>query len=127
MRARYQAMSTEERRAMTARRDPEKVKASDAARYYRDWDKRRAAMDKYTREHQEQVATAKRQWKERNPDKAKAQWAANNAVRDGKLTRQPCEVCGSTERVQKHHDDYSKPLEVRWFCPKHHGKHHRKY
>ncbi len=54
-----------------------------------------------------------------NPEKYKALTIANNAVRSGKLIKKPCEVCGSKE-VEKHHDDYSKPLEVRWLCRKHH-------
>ena len=40
------------------------------------------------------------------------------------LDPQPCEVCG--ESAQRHHDDYSKPLEVRWLCTRHHGEVHRK-
>ena len=47
-----------------------------------------------------------------------------NAIRDGKLTKGACEVCGSVERVHAHHDDYGKPLEVRWLCPKHHYQVH---
>jgi hypothetical protein len=35
------------------------------------------------------------------------------------LVPQPCEVCGAT-KVEKHHPDYSKPLEVRWLCREHH-------
>lgn len=38
------------------------------------------------------------------------------AIADGRLVRQPCERC-SKLKVQAHHDDYSKPLEVRWLCP----------
>ncbi len=45
------------------------------------------------------------------------------ALKDGRLQRQPCEVCGATI-VHGHHDDYSKPLEVRWLCPEHHRDHH---
>lgn len=48
---------------------------------------------------------------------------ARNAVLRGKLTRQPCEVCGATP-VEAHHDDYSQPLNVRWLCPSHHRQHH---
>ena len=54
-----------------------------------------------------------------NPEKYRATGIANNALRDGRLTKEPCEVCGSPI-VEKHHDDYSKPLEVRWLCRKHH-------
>lgn len=34
----------------------------------------------------------------------------------GKLKPMPCETCGTEEGVQKHHDDYSKPLQVIWLC-----------
>jgi hypothetical protein len=54
------------------------------------------------------------------PERFKARNAVNNALRDGNLARQPCEICGSTFDVEAHHDDYSKPLEVRWLCFKHH-------
>ena len=60
-----------------------------------------------------------------NPLKYKAHRIAENAVRNGKLPKQPCEVCGNP-KAQKHHDDYSKPLEVRWLCVVHHNEHHVK-
>lgn len=47
---------------------------------------------------------------------------ARNATR--RLTKQPCEVCGETE-VEAHHEDYSKPLNVRWLCRQHHIDIHR--
>lgn len=56
----------------------------------------------------------------RNPQKYKARTAVGNAVRDGRLTRLPCQVCGSTVRVQAHHHDYGKPLDVEWLCFQHH-------
>lgn len=57
--------------------------------------------------------------RERHPEKYRARNLLNNAIRDGKITKTPCEVCGS-EKSQSHHEDYSKPLEVRWLCFKHH-------
>ncbi|KKK91601.1 hypothetical protein LCGC14_2711310 [marine sediment metagenome] len=38
------------------------------------------------------------------------------AVHSGQLMREPCEKCGSTKMVEAHHDDYSRPLDVRWLC-----------
>jgi hypothetical protein len=45
------------------------------------------------------------------------------AVNRGDLVRKPCEVCGA-EKTHAHHDDYSKPLDVMWLCPKHHRERH---
>lgn len=53
------------------------------------------------------------------------------AIRRGKLVPKPCEVCGANGKardgrraVHAHHDDYSKPLDVRWLCKKHHDEFH---
>lgn len=46
------------------------------------------------------------------------------AMLKGTLTKKPCEQCGA-EPAEAHHDDYSKPLDVRWLCKRHHGEHHR--
>jgi len=37
----------------------------------------------------------------------------------GKIIKRPCEVCG-TLKVDGHHPNYKKPLEVIWLCRKHH-------
>lgn len=49
-----------------------------------------------------------------------ARMLAHHARRRGELISQPCEVCGAL-KVEAHHDDYSKPLEVRWLCRPHHN------
>ena len=49
---------------------------------------------------------------------------ANVYRRKGKLKPELCEVCGD-EQVQMHHDDYGKPLKVRWLCHLHHLQLHR--
>jgi len=60
---------------------------------------------------------------EKYPEKTVARTTLRNAIRDGRLTRKPCEVCGSLDS-EGHHDDYSKPLDVIWLCPKHHAERH---
>jgi len=49
----------------------------------------------------------------------KARREVRRALQTGQLARQACEVCGA-ERVEAHHDDYSRPLSVRWLCRPHH-------
>jgi len=58
------------------------------------------------------------------PEKAAAVQAVSSAIKRGDLVRQPCEKCGEA-KSQAHHDDYSKPLSVRWLCVKHHREHHK--
>lgn len=42
-----------------------------------------------------------------------------------KLKIQPCEICGTLNNIEKHHEDYSKPLKVRWLCAVHHRDIHK--
>lgn len=59
---------------------------------------------------------------QRDPLKMKARWRVQSQIRRGQIKRQPCEKCGKL--AQAHHEDYSKPLEVRWLCSLHHAQLH---
>jgi hypothetical protein len=52
-----------------------------------------------------------------------ARWQVNRAVKAGRLLALPCEKCGEA-RAEAHHDDYTKPLDVRWLCKSHHIEAH---
>ena len=45
-------------------------------------------------------------------------------ISQGILNRLPCEICGVNDKVEAHHDDYDKPLDVRWLCRFHHREYH---
>lgn len=60
---------------------------------------------------------------ENYPYKRKAVNAVSNALRDGKMQKLHCFICGS-EKVEAHHTDYSMPLMVEWLCKKHHTAAH---
>lgn len=64
-----------------------------------------------------------RQYRANNPEKYFTHYMVNDAKRTGKLIPQPCEACGE-EPAHAHHDDYTRPLDVRWLCPAHHRQHH---
>ncbi|MPV69414.1 hypothetical protein [Burkholderia sp. BE17] len=62
------------------------------------------------------------------PEKILARQSLNNAVKRGDVVRPDvCEQCGISTAVAAHHDDYSRPLQVRWLCRACHGKEHRTY
>ena len=63
-------------------------------------------------------------WREEDKRRARAHSAVARAVRSGALVRQPCESCGDKSSVA-HHDDYDKPLAVRWLCQPCHKHHHQ--
>jgi len=56
--------------------------------------------------------------------RSKAHSAVTGARQRGKLTPKPCNQCGADKRVDAHHDDYTKPLDVVWLCRKCHRKLH---
>ena len=88
------------------------------------YDKKRNA----TQERRDAAREKQRKHRAENPLKYKARTAVGNAIRDGRLKRKPCVYCESEERVQAHHKDYSKPLEVVWVCFKcHRQKEHNQY
>ncbi len=54
-----------------------------------------------------------------------AKTLANCAVRNGILVDPMfCESCDEYGRLQKHHNDYTKPYEVSWLCQKCHSRLH---
>ena len=94
------------------RRDPAKAAAYESVRSQRPEVRQRRAADmaRYTKDPNLRI-------------RHEARWKVRRAIASGKLLRQPCEKCGK-EPAHGHHDDYSKPLDVRWLCSIHHREHH---
>ena len=96
------------------------------SKHYREYDRKRAMrpdriamrrMYRTTPEGKLAVARSHKTYRNKYPERYAATNAVNNAIRDGKLTRpNHCEKCGIECRPHGHHDDYSKPLDVRWLC-----------
>lgn len=64
-------------------------------------------------------------WFARHPLAERAHKAVAKALKAGTLKKEPCCVCGSTHKLNAHHEDYTKPLEVMWHCRFHHVELHR--
>ncbi len=74
----------------------------------------------YRKSHPHVYRKSVREWVEKNPLKKMCQKYVRVALYHKIITRQPCEVCGTTENIHAHHTDYTKPLEIKWLCEKHH-------
>ena len=65
--------------------------------------------------------------RKKNPNEKVKMWCKRQvytAKKKGLLVVQPCEVCGSTTKIQGHHDNYFLPLKVKWLCQTHHAQRH---
>lgn len=97
----------------------------------REWEARggrakmNAAQLRYRRRDPDRWLQVQEAWAGRNPRKRSASWRLRKAVYDGRVQKQPCEVCGIRRHVHGHHDDYAKPLDVRWLCALHHREWHK--
>jgi RNA polymerase-binding transcription factor DksA len=105
-------MSTEKRRRQVA----------EATKRYKLTAKGKASQKKYYASDAKREAN--RRWMKLNREKHAVHQMVYVAIKNGRLKRGNCEVCGK-ERAFAHHDDYSKPLDVRWLCNYHHSEHHR--
>jgi len=62
---------------------------------------------------------------QRYPEKDRSGKLLRKAVKKGKIKKpNECEKCKDNGKLQGHHEDYTKPLEVIWLCKKCHNKIH---
>ena len=90
-----------------------KINRASKREQYSEYDHKR------NKNRREYMRNMNRKHRKAYPEKAKAHRMVNNAIRDGKIVRQPCIYCGNP-KSQAHHEDYNKPFEVEWLCFKCH-------
>jgi len=96
-----------------------KIRSIVKSDYIKEYEK----MRNQTSKRKQKIALYAKRDKEKNPDRARARNAVNNAIRNGKLKKSyTCEICGAIGPTHAHHYDYSRPLDVIWLCPKCHAQ-----
>ena len=67
--------------------------------------------------NKDKVIASINRYENKYPERVKAKNLLASAIRYGKKKKGCCcEKCGSTEKIEGHHNDYSKPLDVMWLC-----------
>ena len=85
----------------------------------------RESQSEWRRRNRGVAAASAQRWKERHPERVRAQYAVRAGVLGGLLVRpERCEGCGKEKKVVAHHGDYARPLEVEWLCGRCHAVRH---
>ena len=92
--------------------------------YYLEFDRKRFQNDPKRRAY---IVESAMERAKLDPLKTKARSMVNKRVQTGTIVKpEVCEECESGgTRLEGHHEDYSKPLDVEWLCTICHGKRHR--
>ncbi len=111
------------------------VKASKVYSKIRGWtryyyclgcNRKRLYKYRHTKRGAEMTNRSARARYRRNKEKAKARAILNNEIKKGIMFRPTmCPLCMTFQKTEAHHEDYSKPLEVKWMCKECHRKQHR--
>lgn len=92
----------------------------DNAERVREYDRSRSRLPHRKAARAEAFA---KEW-DNHPDRMKARNKVSAAVRSGVLQKRPCAFCGADGRLEAHHHDYEKPLDVTWLCTPCHRRFH---
>lgn len=129
-----------EYRRSLRRQDPEKFRSRGRAYYAAHRETLLKWHRRYRVDHRDAVlATERKRTRAGLQDKRKAlrkafplkhqaQDISKRAIHTGRLVAGPCEIgVDCLGEVQGHHDDYAKPLTVRWLCRRHHQQWHAEH
>jgi len=86
--------------------------------YQRKWreanPQKRAA---YPKRYKVQLSESNKKYYQENREKVNTHNAVGHAIKQGKLVRpDECSICAKKGKIEGHHHDYSKPLDVVWLC-----------
>ncbi len=106
------------------RGNPQKI-LYDRERKLKVKEKTREYNKNYYLKNREKVLALAKKYKQKN----QARWKLRDMVRRGKIEPPvDCQNCKQKQkRIEAHHTDYSKPLDVLWLCVSCHKKEHYKY
>lgn len=111
-----------------SRKNPDKIRE-----YNRRWraahrDKRRQYIEKWQQKNLSRVAETKKRWKTNHREEVNVHSLVYRKThgQSPEIHRPPeCSSCGAVGgRIEGHHYDYSKPLELTWLCSSCHLKIH---
>jgi len=119
----------------------EKIKEYDKIYYQKNKEKLKEAQRKWQNENKEKYLKFQKKWREENKEKLneeKRKWQKEYRKRNKNIIQaykksekikipknQKCENCKKELAIHKHHEDYSKPLNIKFLCLSCHRQLHK--
>ncbi len=104
-----------------------RIKSIEYSRSERGRENNNKATRKYYATHKKAIAKRMKRNQVEQKERYVSRYQASNAIKLGKLSRPTaCQDCNKQGRVEGHHPDYTKPLEITWLCKRCHALKHRK-
>ena len=99
-------------------------------RKYRETDKYKKWQLNYQNKNREYAKLQQRFYRSlsKHQKKYQARWMTRGAIKRNIIKKQPCQECGSINKIEAHHYlGYEEKhwLDVEWLCSECHGKKHR--
>jgi hypothetical protein len=113
-----------------AKKQRDKRDKEDWKKYHQQWrDNNSEKIREYSKstyeKNKDKFLSKKAEYIDKFPEKRLAHILLRSAVLSKKIIKPKyCQICNGTYRIEGHHPDYSKPLEVIWLCSKCHHKIH---
>jgi hypothetical protein len=90
-------------------------------------EKSRIRTNLWNANNREKLRAKGSKWKKEHPEQSKAYQYVLWGVKLGVLKKPlKCERCSGLKKLEAHHEDYAKPLEVVWLCKICHENEHHK-
>jgi len=95
--------------------------------YYRKWYENNGCTRNRNSGYNIHMHEYMKEWKKNNPEKVAAHKTVALLLKSGILENpNQCSECKKTTNyLDAHHEDYSKPTEIIWLCPRCHGEKHK--
>lgn len=113
--------SIKEKRRIKQKKYAEKNKEKHLE-YHRLYQRERRSLGLEKIADKEKLNQAVKKWKKLHPQKNLAHVQTMYVLRNGLLLKPlMCEKCMKKSKLEAHHEDYTKPLEIIWCCKSCHG------
>lgn len=122
----WEKRAEESKKYYNSRKQQISIKRAIKRRSEEEKQKNRIRQKKWRSENKSKYVDSVTNWKKRNPQKSAAHTLVLWAIKTG-ILKKPimCEECNKECKVEAHHVDYFKPLDIHWLCKKCHSKKHQ--